>query len=99
MERTTPQVAVLTQIDIEQIVQHSIQSTLEKLSPASPKDDKGNELMKPKEVAGLFGVSLVTLRHWDKEGILKPCYMKSRKFYYKSEVHAALKNRKRYGRK
>jgi hypothetical protein len=47
-------------------------------------------LLKRTEVAKIFGVSLVTLNQWRKEGIIKRHKIKSRVFFKKSEVMDAL---------
>jgi len=43
-------------------------------------------LLTRKDVARIFGVSLVTVSSWSKQGIIKPIYMGSRVYFYKSEI-------------
>lgn len=51
-------------------------------------------LLKRKDLAKLFGVSLVTINNWKKKGLLPFVRMNSRIFFKKSAVWAAMDNPK-----
>ena len=57
-----------------------------------------DELMTRKEAAAYLKVSLVTLKEWTKNGRVKAHRIGTRVRYYKSDVEAALKEIKQYGR-
>ena len=57
-----------------------------------------DELMTRKEAAAYLKVSLVTLNEWTKNGRVKAHRIGTRVRYYKSDVEAALKEIRQYGR-
>ncbi len=58
-----------------------------KQKEASVEKPKGEELLTRKEVAKIFRTSLVTLRQWEKDGIIpKPLRKGSRVFFRKSDI-------------
>ncbi len=84
---------ILLQITLEELkalIEESFSKVISKI-PAKAEDDK---LMSRKEVALLFGVSLVTINTWCRKGKLKPHHMGSKVYFFKSEVMAQLLKQK-----
>jgi hypothetical protein len=82
---------LIVTLDIEEL-KHIIEDCLKNANSAQEKDRiEEDTLLQRTEVAKLFGVSLVTLNQWRKEGIIKRHKIKSRVFFKKSEVMQALK--------
>lgn len=81
---------LIVTLDIEEL-KRIIEDCLKDANTAQEKDKiEEDTLLKRTEVAKLFGVSLVTLNQWRKEGIIKRHKIKSRVFFKKSEVMQAL---------
>ena len=76
--------------DFQKLIKDSVSSTIiDALSDLRQKEDtKGtNELLSRKDVAGMYGVSYVTLRSWEKDKIIpKPIRKGSRVYWRKSDV-------------
>jgi len=56
------------------------------------KEPEPEVLLKPKELASKFNISLVTLWHWDKRGLTKPIRIGNAKRYRKSDIEKLLKD-------
>lgn len=81
---------LIVTLDIEEL-KRIIEDCLKEANTAQEQDRiEEDTLLKRTEVAKLFGVSLVTLNQWRKEGIIKRHKIKSRVFFKKSEVMQAL---------
>jgi excisionase family DNA binding protein len=63
-----------------------------------PKTDE-EILLKRADVARLFGISLVTLNQWMKDGRIRYHRINSRVFFKRAEVMEALNSVKKYDRK
>ena len=82
---------LIVTLDIEEL-KRIIEDCLKDANTAQEQDKiEEDTLLQRTEVAKLFGVSLVTLNQWRKEGIIKRHKIKSRVFFKKSEVMQALK--------
>lgn len=82
---------LIVTLDIEEL-KRIIEDCIKDANTAQEQDKiEEDTLLKRTEVAKLFGVSLVTLNQWCKEGIIKGYKIKSRVFFKKSEVMQALK--------
>jgi hypothetical protein len=81
---------LIVTLDIEEL-KRIIEDCLKDANTLQEKDKiEEDTLLKRTEVAKLFGVSLVTLNQWRKEGIIKRHKIKSRVFFKRSEVMQAL---------
>jgi hypothetical protein len=81
---------LIVTLDIEEL-KRIIEDCIKDANTAQEQDKiEEDTLLKRTEVAKLFGVSLVTLNQWRKEGIIKRHKIKSRVFFKKSEVMQAL---------
>ncbi len=80
---------LIVTLDIEEL-KRIIEDCIKDANTAQEQDKiEEDTLLKRTEVAKLFGVSLVTLNQWRKEGIIKRHKIKSRVFFKKSEVMQA----------
>ena len=80
---------LIVTLDIEEL-KRIIEDCIKDANSAQEQDRiEEDTLLKRTEVAKLFGVSLVTLNQWRKEGIIKRHKIKSRVFFKKSEVMQA----------
>ncbi len=73
--------------ELKQIIESCIKDAQNALNEDKVEEDT---LLKRLEVAKLFGVSLVTLNQWRKEGLIRRHKIKSRVFFKKSEIMLAL---------
>ena len=80
--------------DLRGIISESISSALSKLPQAKEEDS----LLRRKDVAKLFSVSLVTIADWMKTGRLPYHRINSRIFFKKSEVLDAMQSTSKYKR-
>lgn len=81
--------------ELKNIIDESVTKALIK-APSKPEEET---LLKRKEVAKIFGVSLVTLNQWMRDGRI-PCHrINSRVFFKRTEVMEALNSVKKYSRK
>ena len=62
------------------------------------KNDADEKLLTRKEVAELFGITLTTLNSWCKEGHIEFKKVKSRVYFLKADVQAALESKPKYKR-
>ena len=62
------------------------------------KQDNDGKLLTRKEVAELFGITLTTLNTWCKEKRIVFKKVKSRVYFLKADVHAALESKPKYKR-
>ncbi len=82
--------------ELKDIIDESITNALTKV-PQKPEEET---LLKRIDVAKLFGVSLVTLNQWMRDGRILYHRINSRIFFKRSEVMDALNSTvKKYGRK
>lgn len=81
--------------EIEQMIEAGIDKALQRImSQMQPQATE--ELLTRKQVAELFKTSLVTLRQWEKDGIIpKPIRKGSRVFFRKSEIMADISTNSR----
>ena len=68
----------------------------ESLKQFNPKSENEEVLMKRIDVAKMFGISLVTLNQWMRDGRLLYHRIKSRVYFKKAEVIEALNVNKNY---
>ncbi|MCB0401147.1 MAG: helix-turn-helix domain-containing protein [Flavobacteriales bacterium] len=87
---------VISVEEFQQILDQRLDLALSKLGK---EEEHGEEtLVTRKDIARLFGVSLVTVNAWMKKGLL-PFHRINRRIYFKkSEVLATLENVKKYRR-
>lgn len=57
----------------------------------APSDEHDEELLTRKEVAALLHVTVLTLRNWERRGVLRPRRISRRVLYVRSEVLGTLK--------
>jgi predicted DNA-binding transcriptional regulator AlpA len=89
--RTDNLLIYLTKQDLTEIVQQAVRTELNKQQPIieQPKPKTAEGLMKRKEVAAFFGVSLTTVDIWAKKKVLpKPIKKASRIYYRRAEIEA-----------
>ena len=76
--------------DFQKLIKDSVSSTIiDALSNLREKENpkESCELLSRKDVAGMYGVSYVTLRAWEKDRIIpKPIRKGSRVYWRKSDV-------------
>ena len=81
--------------ELRALIEEGVTNALSKV----PTGKENIVYLKRKDVAKMFGISVVTLRQWTKEGLIKDCKIKSRVFYKQEEVMEALGSVKKYDRK
>lgn len=80
--------------ELKAIIQQAVKDALDTFKPKKTK-----VVIDRQEVADMFGISLVTLHQWMKEGIL-PYYTLNRRVYFKkSEIFKAMEQFKKNGGK
>ncbi len=79
--------------ELKTIIKDCIEEALKQFTSSSEKDET---LMRRIDVAKLFGISLVTLNQWMRDGRLLYHRIKSRIYFKKTEVMEALNLIKRY---
>ncbi len=90
------QLIVTLKVDeLKSIIDESIANALTKV----PQKTEEDTLLKRIDVAKLFGVSLVTLNQWMRDGRILYHRINSRVFFKRAEVMEALNSVKKYGRK
>ena len=91
------QLIVTLKVDeLKHIIDECVISAISKI----PQKQEEDVLLKRIDVAKLFGVSLVTLNQWMRDGRILYHRINSRVFFKRSEVMEALNNSvKKYGRK
>ncbi len=78
---------------MQNVVSDAIIAAFEKMAQNEQKV-KDEVLLSRKETADLYGISLVTLRAWEKDGIIpKPIRMGSRVYWPKSVIMNDIKNK------
>jgi len=80
--------------ELENIINRSIEGALSKVPEAKPEET----LMRRKEVAKFFSVSLVTVSEWMKAGKLPYHRINSRVFFKRSEILEAMGTNEKYKR-
>ena len=81
--------------ELKNIIDESVINALTKV-PQKPEEET---LLKRIDVAKLFGVSLVTLNKWMRDGRIPYHCINSRVFFKRTEVMEALNSVKKYDRK
>lgn len=88
---------VITVEEFRKILDERLELALSKLTQ---EHEHGEEtLVTRKDIARLFGVSLVTVNAWMKKGLLPFHRINRRVYFKKSEVLATLKSVKKYRRR
>ena len=82
--------------DLQNIIDECIVSAIVKNQP--PKENPEEILLRRKDVAKLFGISLVTVDEWMRLGKIPYYRVNSRIFFKKKEVLDCLDSIKKYGR-
>lgn len=81
--------------ELRNIIDESVTNALTKASLKQVEET----LLKRKEVAKIFGISLVTLSQWMRDGRI-PCHrVNTRVFFKRTEVMEALNSVKKYSRR
>lgn len=75
-------IVFLTVKEFEQIIEQSVNKALNKI----PEYNTELDLIKRKEVAKIFRVSLVTVSDWTKKGLIKSYRVNRKIFYKKNEI-------------
>ncbi len=78
--------------DLKQIIDKSIEHAFSKV----PKQNEEETILRRKDVAKLFSVSLVTIADWMKTGKLPYHRINSRIFFKKSEVMQCVEVKEKY---
>ena len=81
--------------DLKNIIDECVASALSK----TPQKSEEEVLLKRIDVARLFGISLVTLNQWMRDGRILYHRINSRVFFKRTEVMEALNSVKKYSRK
>ncbi|MEI6765965.1 MAG: helix-turn-helix domain-containing protein [Bacteroidota bacterium] len=89
---------VLTENDVEDL-KSIFSEVISKSVPQTSSADDTEILLKRKDVAKLFSVSLKTVHDWMKSGKLPVHRINSRVFFKKSEIYAVLEAKPKLGRK
>ena len=91
------QLIVTLKVDeLKAIIDESVNSALEKNLPS--KENSEETLLKRKDVAKLFGVSLVTVNEWMKQKRLPFFRVNTRVFFKKQDVLNCMDSIKKYAR-
>ena len=90
------QLIVTLKVDeLKNIINESVSNAISQIPPVKNEDEP---LLKRKDVAKLFSVSLVTITDWMKHGRLPFHRINSRVFFKRSEVLEALNKKIKYKR-
>ncbi|MBI4929438.1 MAG: helix-turn-helix domain-containing protein [Bacteroidetes bacterium] len=90
------QLIVTLKVDeLKGIINESVSNAISKI-PHQPKED--DSLLRRKDVAKLFSVSLVTISAWMKSGKLPYHRINSRIFFKRKEVMEAMQSTQKYKR-
>lgn len=88
-------IVTLKVAELKSIIDESVTNAISK----APLKVEEETLLKRKEVAKIFGISLVTLSQWIRDGRI-PCHrINTRIFFKRTEVMEALNSVKKYNRK
>jgi excisionase family DNA binding protein len=88
---------VITVEEFQKILDERLEVALSRLNQ---EEEHGEEiLVTRKDIARLFGVSLVTVNAWMKKGLLPFHRINRRVYFKKSEVLATLESVKKYRRR
>ena len=85
----------LNVVELKDLINESVSTAISNITKPKAED----ELLKRKDVAKLFSVSLVTISDWMKTGKLPFHRINSRIFFKKSEVLDAMQSTRKYNRK
>lgn len=85
----------LNVIELRKILNECIADALSNISQKSEEE----KLLKRKDVAKFFGISLVTLNKWRRQHKIPFLKINSRIYFKHSEILEALKTIQKYGRK
>ena len=84
---------LLSKQELIEILDERLELKLKGIKQQSP-PSINKVLLTRKDVAKIFGVSLVTVSAWTKQGIINPMRMGSRVYFYKSEIIEATETEK-----
>jgi hypothetical protein len=88
-------IVTLNTDELKQLINETVTNALSKV-PQPKKDD--DTLLKRKDIAKLFSVSLVTVSQWMKDGKLPYHRINSRIFFKRGEVFKAMEINPKYKR-
>lgn len=71
---------------IEGMIEGAVQRTMDKLLNKESQQQKGDQLVTRQEAANLLGISLPTLHHYSKHGVIPAYRIGSRVRYKKCEL-------------
>jgi excisionase family DNA binding protein len=83
---------ILTQIPIEELktaISQAVKTEIEKIN-FSPKENYEPEFLTRQQVCEILGISLPTLHHWSRNGLLPSFRIGSRVRYKKEDVSKSL---------
>jgi len=87
------QIVVIKVEELKNLISESVSDAISKIPQPQKEDDV---LLKRKDVATLFSVSLVTITDWMKTGKLPFYRINSRIFFKRGEVLETLNNNQKY---
>ena len=93
MENQNQLLVTLNVADLKGIINESVSDAISKI-PQQPKED--DTLLRRKDVAKLFSVSLVTISEWMKSGKLPYHRINSRIFFKRKEVMESMQSTQKY---
>jgi excisionase family DNA binding protein len=91
---------ILSPIPLQELGEVMAEKMAEKLSAHFQHTQKPEEqYLTPKQTAEALSVSTVTLRQWERNGVLKPARLGSRVRYLRSQINEALTRVNKYERR
>jgi hypothetical protein len=78
--------ALLSEIEIDNLINLSISSAIEHLKQENPVETPEDEFITRRDAASILKVSLVTISDWSKKGILNPYQHNTRIRFKKSDI-------------
>jgi len=89
MKTNVVQLHNITPEDLKKEILEGVAKKLEELKSQLQNKEEPSKYLTRKEVSEILGVSLVTIHHWCKKGILKPYYIGNRVRFKNSEIEKA----------
>jgi len=86
---------IFSGISLEQLqdsIRTTVRNEVEKIVSGLIQSEPAPELITRKETAQIYGISLVTLNEWTKNGIIPAQRIGTRIRYKRADVYASLKN-------
>ena len=85
----------LTKTDIENVINEAFKIHVEsRFNQLLNNQENGKDFLTRKETADFFGVSIVTIHNWVKEGIISSYKLGNRTYFKRSELVEQLLNSK-----